>query len=435
MRDAKWIAALLLSMTAACGDDDDDDVVSPGEDAGPGQDAAPGADGGDVGDDAGSDLFPGDELLPWEGGPAYWDQWEHGPPSDPSFFPIAVWLQDPRNVDRYRAIGVNLFVGLWEGPTNEQLAALAAGGTSVACDQNDVGLGHVSDPTILAWTQNDEPDNAQALPEGGYGPCVEREEIVRRYEAMRAADPTRPVYLNLGQGAAFNEYIGRGSECGGHAEHYAEYARGADIVSFDIYPVNSEYEEVRGNLEYVAMGIDHLLEAVDHAKPVWNWLETTRISATGQRPTPAQVESEVWMSIIHGARGIGYFAHEFDPFDETGLLDDAEIAAAVTEIDARITELAPVLNEPSVANGVTVDSSDPDVPVDTMLKRSGADTYLFAVAMRDGETVATFTLRDMPGARTVTVLGEDRELAAADGVFEDSFAGGYAVHRYLVGAP
>jgi hypothetical protein len=34
--------------------------------------------------------------------------WSNGPPSDPRFFPIAVWLQDPKNAPRYQAIGVNL---------------------------------------------------------------------------------------------------------------------------------------------------------------------------------------------------------------------------------------------------------------------------------------------------------------------------------------
>lgn len=426
----RWglVLGLLVAPAAACGDDD----VAPGEDGGADADADSDADADVVdagGGDGGGD-FPGDELLPWEGGPEYYAQFAHGPPSDPSFFPIAVWLQSPANAERYRALGVNLFVGLWEGPTDDQLATLAAAGMPVACDQNTVGLEHIGDDGIVAWTHQDEPDNAQALPEGGYGPCIEREQIVQLYETMRAADGTRPVYLNLGQGVAYEDYIGRGV-CSGHLEHYAEYAAGADIVSFDIYPVNSEYDPVRGNPWFVAQGIDRLREAVGYAKPVWNWLECTRISATGARPTPAQVEAEVWMSLVHGSRGIGYFVHEFDPFDETGLLDDAEMAAEVTRINELVTSLAPALNQPSVGNGVTVATSDPEVPVDTMLKRLGRDTYLFAVAMREGETSATFTLRDFPGSATAEVLGEQREIAVASGVFEDTFAP-WAVHRYRI---
>src|SRR5262245_54635261 len=47
-----------------------------------------------------------------------------GPLADPSFFPIAVWLQDPANASKYKDIGINVYVGLWRGPTEKQLAEL-----------------------------------------------------------------------------------------------------------------------------------------------------------------------------------------------------------------------------------------------------------------------------------------------------------------------
>lgn len=39
-------------------------------------------------------------------------RWQHGPPADPAYFPIAVWLQDPRNAARYKQAGINLYVAL-----------------------------------------------------------------------------------------------------------------------------------------------------------------------------------------------------------------------------------------------------------------------------------------------------------------------------------
>jgi hypothetical protein len=48
--------------------------------------------------------------------------YENGFPTDPGFFPIGVWLQSPANAPEYKAIGINTFVGLWEGPTELQLA-------------------------------------------------------------------------------------------------------------------------------------------------------------------------------------------------------------------------------------------------------------------------------------------------------------------------
>jgi hypothetical protein len=37
-------------------------------------------------------------------------KWERGPSHDAGFFPIAVWLQDPRNAGQYRAAGFNTYV-------------------------------------------------------------------------------------------------------------------------------------------------------------------------------------------------------------------------------------------------------------------------------------------------------------------------------------
>ena len=50
--------------------------------------------------------------------------WSNGPSPDPGYFPIGVWLQSPGNAEKYKAAGINLYVGLWQGPTEEQLAAL-----------------------------------------------------------------------------------------------------------------------------------------------------------------------------------------------------------------------------------------------------------------------------------------------------------------------
>ncbi|MEE9461055.1 MAG: hypothetical protein V3V53_04445, partial [Bacteroidales bacterium] len=66
--------------------------------------------------------------------------WENGLPDDPDFFPIAVWLQDPHDAGAYKKGGINLYIGLWQGPTEDQLTALNAAGMSVMCSQNSVGL-------------------------------------------------------------------------------------------------------------------------------------------------------------------------------------------------------------------------------------------------------------------------------------------------------
>src|SRR5271154_3655941 len=173
--------------------------------------------------------------TPPTGNPSPYAKWKNGPSPDPAYFPIAVWLQDPSNAERYKAAGFNTYVGLWKGPTEEQLAVLKKAGMRVFCEQNATALKHLDDPVIAGWMHGDEPDNAQELPGGkGYGPPVSPDKIVAEYQQIHTADPSRPVMLNLGQGVAWDGWYGRGVRSG-HLEDYPLYMKGSDIVSFDIY--------------------------------------------------------------------------------------------------------------------------------------------------------------------------------------------------------
>jgi len=357
-------------------------------------------------------------------------QWENGPPHSADFFPIAVWLQNPRNAEKYRQAGINTYVALWRGPTDEQLAELKNAGMKVICHQNKTALNHADDPTIIGWMHGDEPDNAQSLGQGkGYGPPILPEKIIEDYKKIRQTDPTRPVLLNLGQGVAWDGYYGRGVRTN-HPEDYAEYVKGCDIASFDIYPAVHDKPEVAGNLWFVAKGVERLIKWTDGQKPVWNCIECTRISNPNAKATPHQVKCEVWMSIIHGSKGLIYFVHEWQPkFDEAALLHDPEMLSEVTAINKQITELAPVLNSPTVESAATVSSSNEAVPVAIMTKKHNGATYLFAVAMRGDKTTATFTLQQAEGIKTVEVLGENRTIEINNGAFEDNF-NAWDVHHY-----
>jgi hypothetical protein len=356
--------------------------------------------------------------------------WKNGPSADPGYFPIAVWLQSPENAARYKAAGINLFVGLWQGPTEAQLAGLKAAGMRVICEQNAVGLKHLEDPTIAGWMHGDEPDNAQELPGGkGYGGPIPYQKIIADYQKIRQADPTRPVMLNLGQGVANDEWIGRGAK----PENYPDYCKGADIVSFDVYPVAGlDKPQSEDYLWYVPKGIDRIRKWTDDRKLAWNCIECTQIGKPDRQATPDQVRSEVWMSLIHGSRGLIYFVHQFQPkFNEHALLDDPQMLPAVTAINRQVAELAPVLNSPTLSDAATVAPSDPEAPVDIAVKRRRGATYVLACGMRNKPGKAAFNVLGMGGERKVTVLGENRSVTARDGRFEDSF-GRYGVHLYRV---
>lgn len=343
-------------------------------------------------------------------------------PRDPDFFPLAVWLQQPRHAEAYKAAGINTYVALWGGPTAEQLDALKAAGMKVVCHQNAAALARKGDPTILAWMHGDEPDNAQAKAGGGYGPPILPSKIIEDYAKLKAAD-SRPVLLNLGQGVAWDAWIGRGTRTN-KPEDYPEYLKGCDIASFDIYPAVHDDAAVAGKLEFVAKGVERLRRWTEGKKPVWNCVEASRIDNATTKPTGAQIRAEVWMSIIHGSSGIIYFVHQFKPsFDEASLLKDRELLKAVAEINRQVRELAPVLNGPTLELAAVKSAS----PVARMTKRHGDATYLFAVEMKGVATRASFALKGS-GAEA---LGESRTISLKDGSFEDAF-GPYEVHLYRI---
>ncbi len=352
--------------------------------------------------------------------------------TDPNFFPIGVWVQSGRNAMKYKDIGVNMVVG---ASINEsELAQFKAAGMRVIGHMNEYGLKHLDDPTIYAWMHGDEPDNAQSKKNGqpGYDPCRDPQIIIDSYNDIKKKDPSRPVYINLGQGVAYINYNGRG-ECRGDTNKYkvAEngYLKGCDIGSFDIYPCNNTDKESKENLEYVAKGIQNLIRWSE-GKPAWCWIETTFINARNNRkPTTGEVKSEVWMALIHGAKGVGYFCHTWVPKPvEPGLLQDAEMAAAVKVIDAEVTALAPVLNSANTQGYAKVSSSNSAIPVDIMTKNYDKANYLFAIAMRPGDTKATFEVKS---GKTAEVIGENRTIKIKKGKFSDDFSH-YAVHRYKI---
>ncbi|MBN2582858.1 MAG: beta-galactosidase [Planctomycetes bacterium] len=392
---------------------------------------------------------------PQEQTAAPYAQWKNGLSRDANYFPIAVWLQAPSRAPQYKAAGINLYVGLWQGPTEEQLAELKKHEMPVICDQNEVGLKHIDDPIIVGWMHGDEPDNAQkfkeywnsdkekikeAWPElyasqrldtrdyTGYGPPVPPKWIIRDYEEIRRRDPSRPVMVNLGCGVAWEGFVGRGERTG-KLEDYPEYIKGCDVVSYDVYPVTTG--QLSSQLWYQAQGVGRLCTWTEGRKPVWNCLECTGMANVNIKPTPHQVKAQAWMAIIHGSRGLIYFVHQFNPFNEAALLDDPEMLAGVTALNRQIQELAPVLNSATIADAVTVASSEPHTPVHAIVKRHDGATYVLAVSMYSRKTEAAFKATGLPAAAKAEVIGEDRTIDVTDGGFKDAFEG-HEVHLYRI---
>lgn len=410
-------------------------------DGGGAQEGGSSSGAGDAGGSSGGDGAGPASCVPAVPHPAWtspYAAWSRGVPTDPAFFPIAVWLQGSWHATELSQLGVNIFVGNNAGTdpmAATDLATIKKLGMYAIVGQDSVGLANKDDPTIVGWWMTpDEPDNAQPAPGGGYGPPVDPAKLVTQYQAYKAADPTRPVWLGLGQGVAYDGWEGRGS----NAPPESGYAPASDIVSFDIYPYNNcggdPNEQVTcGQFWLNALGVDRLHQWSNRGQAVWTDVETTVIAAgTTAGPTPAQTASEVWLALIHEANGVVYFLDTWQPsFREDGIFADPAMVTAVTALNKEILSLAPQLNSATIKGLVSVTSSDANVPVDAMVKATGQTLTVFSAVARTGTANASFAIAGMTGNATATVVGENRTIAVKAGQFSDAF-GKNDVHIYRI---
>jgi hypothetical protein len=344
-----------------------------------------------------------------------------------------VWLQQPSSAAAFADLGINTFIGLWRPPTEGGLAQIERHGLHLIVQQTPEAIALLDKRVIRGWLHVDEPDNAQPTGGGGHGDCISPEDVLRAYGEIRTVDATRPVYLNFGQAVANPRWYGRGAKCSmiTPKDYYTAASRGADIVAFDIYPVaETRQSHVMGRLDLVGRGVANLKAWSPAGQPVWAAIETTHINNPSRRPSPQEVRSEVWMALIHGAGGITYFVHEWKPsFREDGVFRYPDTVDEIRRINAQIASLAPVLNSATVPMGVSVEAP---VEIAAMVKRHGADTYVFAVNMERRGAGARLALANIGSGRAL-VVGEDRTVDLNGGSIEDRFEA-YAVHIYKIPA-
>ena len=358
-------------------------------------------------------------------------------PQDQNFLPILVFAQSIEDAPKYKAAGFNTYLHLWEGPKPGEIAAMKAAGMYLIIDMNEEARKHLDDKTIIGWRIPGEPENFEKRKDVTIGSKtwklgerarIPSKDLCEMYETMKKLDPTRPIFANFSCGVANDQYPGRGG--GWKNSMYPEYMKAGDIVSFDVYPVSDNGEKY---LWYQAKGLDRLKEWTAGEKPRFNTFGPSFIGSKKKKPSPENIKTEIWISIIHGTKGLYYFAHNITPFAANALLRDPAMLAMVTKINKQVTALAPVINSPGDEVEKAV-SSNESVPVDYLVKKYNGDTYVFAGAMKMGDsTTATFKLKDVSKAGRVEVLEENRTLDMdATGIFKDEFKT-WETHIYKAG--
>ena len=306
---------------------------------------------------------------------SYFSRWGNaGPLAEPGFFPIGVWLQDPRRTYngtttavQYRDMGANLIVGSYE-PWSAVHDAAVPDGMWVLADSSVTPTAKASSK-VVGYVSVDEPD--MALHDGQ---CIPPNRLRQLVNQIRYRDQTRPVFVNFGKGFALPDFA-HGSNCpiptgrdawraNGHHDPddaypddyidtyhdtsqdgiYYQWAAAPDIVSVDHYSTTDTYEPAlnRSPEGYGRMvrRAREFAERSNSDKPVWAVIQTTNIGYgfTGQ-PTPAEVRNFVRLAMEGGADGIIYFAHCFEPvFYEDCLLRNPAMVEELKRINVDIAD-------------------------------------------------------------------------------------------------
>lgn len=369
--------------------------------------------------------------VPWEGGPSYYDSYTQAKASgwsDPKRFPIGVWYESvlsDADAQQDVANGLNTYVEL---TADSDLSAVRRNGMSAIISQQYSNRGNES----VAWLLGDEVDMTNG-PGSGY---TEMQRLLSNYPA----NDGRMHYANFGKGVTLWE---SDSEAGKFVNDYTT------AVSNDLYwytdpyicpgpgedpPMGVTAATCRRAANYgLTMDRMRYLDGLDGKRqPIYAFVEVGHPFTQADAPTitAEQIAGAVMNSLIHEARGVIYFNHDFGgPCISQHVLRDQcgdAVRPTVRQVNTEIATLAPVLNTQSYKW-----TANPGL--DTMLKAYDGSYYLFAMPGRTGGTGSQeLTLPAGLSGSSAEVLFEGRSVPISGGAIQDVFAKESSYHIYKI---
>jgi hypothetical protein len=283
------------------------------------------------------------------------------------FLPVMQWLQCPALFAPNVALGVNVFLGRGcDGETDaEEVAAVrAAGAYSVLPYDASVA----SAPSLFGWRFDDEPDQKRTPPE----------------KLTRPRDARHVTFLTL-----TSRFVD------GDPSLYRRYVARADVVGFDLYPVTGYCRP-----DWLPRVYDQQRRLVELAdgKPTYQWIEAISTASqfcTGRGVAAAELRAEAWLSIVGGAKAIGYFTHSWKPtYSQFRVSPDVQ--AAMRRTNAELAAYAPAI----LAAPLDVSAN-----VRAIARRFHGATYVFAVNEKREGVEARVQVASRTLTRTLPPLG------------------------------
>jgi hypothetical protein len=412
----------------------------------------------------GSGLPAGVTLQDPDGGLHYFARWSNSFPDDPGFFPIAVFGEYDLNgtagiggtkVDGWKAAGINTIVNLYNGaldgsPTDISIVKSKGMYALVHPYQNTItsSFSTTYSSAAAGWLYQDEIDGSadcsnlttdyqflmtSACTIGTNGK-INPDILLNLNNNIRAKDNTRPIYQGYTNAFALDWFPGG---------PVATLAAAADLIGYDVYPLVDRRSNYNGKVDvghpWGAYQTVTIARAnAGYAKPIWPDVENSAtdtdsgMNTTRYQPTGADIQALAWNYIIGGARGITYFNHCFCSVLGGAMSGDDDLnnpalasqRTAIIAVNARLKALAPVIND-RFALGYETHTGQ----INTMVKYSGGNFYIFAAPKASGSQTVTFTVKT---GTTVTVVDENRTLAINGAQFTDSFANENTIHIYKI---
>jgi hypothetical protein len=305
------------------------------------------------------------------------------------FFPLLVVAQCPSGYAESLAAGISLYAGSDCDDIAEQTAALGGRAFSLT-NPNEHGIGGDG---VIGWYYPDEADA-----KGFTGARLPGFPTLAQTGRLRVLTLTNHFYSRTAPLPS-----GRGV--------YPGLIAKSDVVGFDLYPLQ---ELCRASwLPDVAVAQQELVRLAG-GRPTFQWIEAQSWRCREQRllVTPETVRAESWLSVVGGARGIGFFPADWDP----------AVTPAITAIGKEVSALGGALLAPAT-------SATGSGPVLAAGRTLNGALYVFAVNPTRTSLHATVTLPGL-GGRTGAVLEEGRSVTASGDAFIDDF-GPLAVHLYV----
>ena len=321
------------------------------------------------------------------------------------YFPVMLIDQcTPGAVARAHTLGINTIL-------NEHCDSLSPQRQLVMIQKRSLAVLPIENRTVrgsalVGWTFPDEPENNQWTPAT----------LRKTHSYVRGSSDGLLSFVTMGGGFLHAPY----RDARVSLATYRAFARLADVAGFDLYPLG----HCETNLSAI-YDAQRAFVALAGSMPTFQWIETGPIKSSycgGFTMSPAELRAEVWLAIVGGARGIGFFTHTWSP--EHNAFDVSP------PLQRTMRQLSDVLGATrSGLLGETLPSSVDSGAIKLLARTGNGRTYVFAVNTLRTPVTAKALVPRLHHA-PLLVFGEGRSVNVNESRFSDTF-GPLAVHVYV----